>query len=55
MARQERNRRLVEPSSSVDVDGVGDIFSRLLLVDGWMKGFVLASRSEEEATVWGER
>jgi hypothetical protein len=51
VTRQKRYRGLVEPSSSVDVDRVGDVFGGFRLVDGRKKSFVLASWGEEEATI----
>jgi hypothetical protein len=52
---QEGDWRLVQASSSIDVDGVGDVFCRFRFVDCWMKRFVLASWGEEKAAVWCER
>lgn len=54
MARQIRDRRLVQPSSGVDVDGVCNVFSRFSVVDGRMDSFVLTSWREEQTTIWSK-
>jgi hypothetical protein len=55
VARQESDWRLVEASSSINIDCVGDVFRRLGLVDCGMKRFILPCRSEEQASVWSKR
>jgi hypothetical protein len=52
---QESNGWLVQTSSSVDVDSVGDVLCRFRLVDGWMDSFVLPSRCEQQATIRSKR
>lgn len=54
VAREIGYWRLVEARASVDVDGVGNVFSRLRIVDSGMKGFILTSGCEQQAAVRGE-
>jgi hypothetical protein len=54
VTRKVSDRGLVEASSGVDVDRVGDVFGRFSIVDGRVKSLVLASWCEEQAAIWSE-
>lgn len=55
MAREIGYWRLVQARTRVDVDGVGNVFGRLRIVDSRMEGFVLTGRCEQQAAVGRER
>lgn len=54
MAREISDGGLVEAGSSVDVDGVGDVFRWFRVVNSRMEGFVLTSRRKKQTTVGSE-
>jgi hypothetical protein len=54
VARQICDRRLIQTSSSIDVDGVGNIFGRFGVVDGRMNSLVLTSGCEKQTAIWSK-
>lgn len=54
VARKICYRRLVEPSSGVDVHGIDDFVCTFASIERWITRLELACRCKEKAAIWRE-